>query len=128
MEESIWDFLEQFTAELLSARRVLVPDEVYTFLLRSPSVEPLLGLMRQQGVYRLYHSPEGRVEWELTADRRYYNSRAGTVELRRGNVDDLQNPGLIFDWQNRHINPFYRQIRPAWVFGRMIHPPEEPQE
>ena len=125
MEEAIRDFLEQFTVADLSARGVLLPDNAYTFLLKQGSVGPLLQLMREMNVQRLYHAPNGTTEWELTAEHTYINRRADSAEFRRGTLENLPNPGIIFDWQNRHINPFCRLTRPVKVFGRWIYPDEE---
>ena len=117
MTEDIRDFLRRFPADDLENRGILIPDKSYTYLLRAPTVNPLIVLMQEQGITRL----EARdLNWFLTADRQFRNPKSD--EGKEGCVDELSNRGNVFNWQNRSLNPFFKQTKPYSVFGRIIEP------
>lgn len=91
-------FLEQFEASELAARGILIGE---SRLLNHKSVPPLRTLMAERGVSRLV-STGG---WLLGADGAFRNPRAEGVTS--GNVDDLPNPGQVFNYQNTTLNPHF---------------------
>lgn len=92
-------FLERFTAEQLAARGIL---RGATRLLNNRSVQPLIGLMAEQGVSRL-SGLDGR--WYLDADGTFQNPRS--TEATSGTVASLANSGNVFNEQNTSLNPHY---------------------
>jgi hypothetical protein len=46
--------------------------------------------------------------WFLTVDRQFANPLSD--EIRSGNIDDLKNSGMVFNYQNRNINPYFGRI------------------
>lgn len=103
MERDIREFLEEIGEDILEARGVLRPDPRFEYLLNNKSVAPLLRLMDERSVTRLVEEDRN---WFLTHDGEFKNPRS--EELKEGNVRDLENPGNVFNEQNRHINPFFK--------------------
>ena len=70
-------------------------------LLQTPSVYPLLDLMRERGVDILR---DDTGEWSLNVNGDFVNSTS--LSLESGNMSELQNLGDIFEGKNTLINPF----------------------
>ena len=106
MEVDVTEFLKEIGREELVARGVLKPiGEQYQ--LRGTSIGPLQDLMRERGVTRLVAAPNR--DWFLGVDGEFSNSLAWTqegIEIKRGNVSQLQEKGNAFKNQKHHINPF----------------------
>ena len=94
-------FLERFTADQLAARGIL---NGATRLLNNRSVQPLIGLMAEQGVSRL-SAPER--QWCLDADGTFQNPRS--TEVTSGSIESLTNLGNVFNEQNTGLNPHYER-------------------
>ena len=104
MEENIREireFLESTEEELLK-RRVL---RGKTLLLQGPSVDLLLGLMREHDITRL---ETHRGDWWLSENGEFYNPKSDE-QLKQGHVDRLKKRGNVFNEQNVAINPHYRK-------------------
>ncbi len=100
MEVDVREFLNRFSPDELKNRGVLRGD---TQILRSGSVSPLINLMADQKITRLV-APERN--WFLTSDGEFQNPLSS--EAKSGRVEDLRNPGDIFNFQNTSINPYFR--------------------
>ena len=103
MDIDVREFLKRFSADVLENRGILIPDSQYTYLLRAPSVRPLINLMKESNVERLVCE---RRRWFLAADGTFANP-GSRGDPRQGMVEELRNPGNAFMGQNRHINPFF---------------------
>lgn len=99
MEVDVNEFLKQFSAEELASRGILRGG---SRLLNNGSVSPLIELMAERGISRL-EAPERR--WFLTANREFQNPYS--MEAKSGRVEELANPGNVFNEQNTSINPHY---------------------
>ena len=97
-------FLDRFEPSDLAARGILNGE---TRLLNNRSVVPLRDLMTEHGVARLV-SAGG---WLLSADGTFRNPRADGATS--GNVDDLPNPGQVFNYQNTSLNPHFARGQAA---------------
>ena len=95
-------FLKKFSAAELEKRRILQPHKKNVYLLRAKSVSPLIDLMKEHGVTRLVAEERN---WFLTSDGEFANPK---YSIKRGRVEELPNPGGVFDGQNKHINPYFR--------------------
>ncbi len=98
-ETHIIEFLKQFSVDDLVSRGILRKNARE---LNNGSVYPLMELMASQGVTRL-ESPER--DWFLTVDGEFQNPRSS--EETTGRVENLGNPGNVFNYQNTSINPWY---------------------
>ena len=98
-ETHIKEFLNQFSVDELTKRGILRGN---TRLLNNGSVSPLIGLMADRNVSRLL-TPER--DWFLTSEGEFQNPLS--AEAKSGRVDDLVNPGNVFNQQNTSINPHY---------------------
>ena len=103
MEIDVKDFLNQFSAEELVRRGILRGG---TRLLNNGSVSPLISLMTERNVTRLEAPERG---WFLTSDGEFQNQLS--TEAKSGRVQDLNNPGNVFNEQNTSINPHYLGYR-----------------
>ncbi len=103
MEEDIRTFLKGFSASELEKRDILQPHKRDDYWLMAKSVSPLTELMKEHGVTRLVAEER---KWFLKSDGEFANPSSSQV--RRGRVGELQNLSSIFDYQNKHINPYFR--------------------
>lgn len=107
MERDVTEFLKEIGREELVARGVLKPIGKQ-YQLRGTSIGPLQDLMRERGITRLVAAPNR--DWFLGVDGEFSNSLAWTqssgIEIKRGNVSQLQEKGNAFKNQKHHINPF----------------------
>ncbi len=94
------EFLESFPADDLKDRHILFGPRN---LLMGRSVQPLLTLMKEQGVSRL-ESPAH--DWFLDGQGEFRNNKS--AERKEGNIVDLQRPGSVFNYMNAAINPHFR--------------------
>ena len=109
MEAEIRTFLSGISVEELEDRNVLQKHRTLTYLLRRDSVMPLLRLMEQRGINRLYyHDHNGREVWFLCDDGTFQNTTSPS--LKSGNVADLEQPGNLFRGKNNLINPYFHRI------------------
>lgn len=99
MAEDVREFLKRFTADELVSRGVLRGG---TRLLNNGSVSPLTELMAEHDISRLEASER---RWFLTTDGDFQNPLSSEAES--GRVEDLYNPGNVFNQQNTSINPHY---------------------
>ena len=99
MEVDVVEFLNQFSSDDLAERGVLRGD---TRLLNNRSVSAVLKLMDEKKVTRL-HAVERK--WHLTSDGEFANPLSD--EAKSGSLDELDNPGNLFNYQNVFINPHY---------------------
>ena len=99
MDVDVVEFLSQFSAEDLAERGILRGE---TRLLNNRSVPPLLKLMDEQKVLRLHSAKQS---WHLTSNGEFANPLSD--EAKSGNLDDLDNRGNLFNYQNVSINPHY---------------------
>lgn len=102
MKQDIGTFLKRFSASELETRGILQPHKRDIYLLRAGSVSPLIELMKEHDVTRLVFEKRN---WFLTSDGEFANPR---YRIKRGRVEELPNPGGVFDGQNKHINPYFR--------------------
>ncbi len=102
MEQDIRTFLKRFSASELEKRGILHPHIRDDYRLTARSVSPLIELIKEHGVTRLVAEEQN---WFLTSDGEFANPRYST---KRGRVEELQNSGGVFDYQNKHINPYFR--------------------
>ena len=98
-ETYIRDFLNQFSVDELTRKGIVRGN---TRLLNRGSVRPLITLMNDQDVARL-EAPER--DWFLTCDGAFQNLLS--TEAKSGRIEDLANPGNVFNEQNTSINPHY---------------------
>ena len=98
-EADVRAFLKQFSAEDLAAKGVL---NGKTLLLNNKSVTPLTELMHEHGLSRLVAVAR---DWSLDVNGAFRNPRS--TAATSGNVENLQNPGNVFNEQNTSINPHY---------------------
>lgn len=103
MEIDVREFLKQFPAGELARRGVLRGD---TQMLNNGSVSPLISLMAEHDISRLESTARN---WFLISDGEFQNPLS--VEAKSGRVEDLDNPGSVFNLQNTSINPHYRGYR-----------------
>ena len=99
MEADIREFLQKYSADDLATRGIL---RGQTLLLNARSVNPLINLMVEQGITILEAKELG---WYITSSGEFVNH--GSSEFTEGNIEDLENPGNVFNFQNIHINPYY---------------------
>ena len=99
MDMDVVEFLNQFSAEDLAERGILRGE---TRLLNNRSVSPLLKLMNEQSVLKLHSAKQS---WHLTSSGEFANPLSD--EAKSGNLDDLDNPGNLFNYQNVSLNPHY---------------------
>ena len=71
-------------------------------LLNTKSVYPLLKLMKDSGVEKLYFN---RLRWFLDSDGNFSNPKAKYI--KSGNVKKITKKGDIFTLTNISINPYY---------------------
>ncbi len=102
MEQDIRTFLKRFSAAELEKREILHPHRRDDYWLMARSVSPLTELMKEHGVTRLVAEEQN---WFLTSDGEFANPRHS---IKRGRVEELPNPGGVFDYQNKYINPYFR--------------------
>ena len=114
MEMDVSDFLRQVTPDELVDRGIL---RGKTNLLKSGSETPLMALMVERAVSRL--TAQDR-KWFLTSEGEFQNPRSNEAES--GRVEDLGNPGSVFNLQNTSINPHYAH------FGGRTGPEMDPGE
>ena len=100
MEQDIRTFLKRFSAAELEKRGILQPHKRDVYLLRAGSVYPLLELMKEHSVTRLVVEERN---WFLTSDGEFANPK---YSVKHGQVEEF--PKGIFDYQNKHINPYFR--------------------
>lgn len=96
------EFLESFPADDLKDRHILSGPRN---LLMGRSVQPLLTLMKEQGISRL-ESPAH--DWFLDGQGEFRNNKS--AERKEGNIVDLQKLGSVFNYMNAAINPHFRNI------------------
>ena len=99
MEIDVVEFLNRFSSDDLAERGVLRGD---TRLLNNRSVSALLKLMDEKKVTRLRAVER---KWHLTSDREFANPLSD--EAKSGSLDELDNKGSVFNYQNVSINPHY---------------------
>ncbi len=99
MDMDVVEFLNQFSAEDLAERGILRGE---TRLLNNRSVSPLLKLMDEQKVQQLHSLKQS---WQLTSSGEFANPLSD--EAKSGNLDDLDNRGNLFNYQNVSLNPHY---------------------
>ena len=102
MEMDVREFLKQFSPDELVDREILRGN---TRLLKSGSETPLMALMLERDVSRLRAQDR---EWSLTSEGEFQNPRS--TEAESGRVEDLGNPGNVFNLQNTSINPHYINV------------------
>ena len=100
MEQDIRTFLKRFSAAELEKRDILQPRRRDDYWLTARSVSPLIELMKENGVTRLVAEEQN---WFLTSDGEFANPRHS---IKRGRVEEF--PKGAFDYQNKHINPYFR--------------------
>jgi hypothetical protein len=110
--EAIRDFIQARPAEDLARAGVLQRDQRFGYLLKGASLEPLLKLMRREGVTRLHQG----AQWELHADGRVRNAWGGQHALT--SYASLRSPGSAFEGANERINPYYRSPASAAATAR----------
>lgn len=98
-ETDVRAFLERFSAEDLAAKGIL---NGKTSLLNHKSVAPLTDLMNEHSLSRLVSAAR---EWSFDVNGEFRNPHSD--EAKSGNVQDLKNPGNVFNYQNTSINPHY---------------------
>ena len=99
MEMDVREFLKGFSADVLAEKGILRGD---TRLLNNSSVSPLLKLMDEQGVGSIHAHDRS---WSLTSNGDFANPLS--EEAKSGTVDELDNKGSVFNYQNVSINPHY---------------------
>ncbi|MBU0711959.1 hypothetical protein KJ762_12405 [bacterium] len=97
---NIAQFLKQFDVEKLRECNILNQKQN---LLNGKSVDPLISLMKKNGINKL----ESRNGWYLDSEYNFSNPKSN--ESQTGNIirDNFIRPGTIFLNQNKYINPFY---------------------
>ena len=99
------EFLQSFRADELRDRGILFGPRN---LLMGQSVQPLLTLMKEQGISRL----ESLVhDWFLDDEGEFTNKKS--EERTEGNIADLKNLGALFQQKNTSINPHFRRVPPG---------------
>jgi hypothetical protein len=96
----IREFLAQFKTEVLEGRGIL---NYCDRRLNNLSVNPLLQLMREDGVQRLEHIPD---RWYLDVSGAFANP--GSTSIKAGHISELSNRGEVFSHRNVTLNPYYR--------------------
>ena len=107
MEAKVWSFLQGISVEELVDRNVLQRHRTLTYLLRRDNVGPLIRLMEDRGMSKLYHEDI----WFLCNDGTFMNTTSRS--LKSGNVFDLKQPGNLFMGKNNVINPFFHRTNPS---------------
>lgn len=97
--ENIRIFLENTGMETLCARGVINGEKR---LLTGASVKPLIELMLEKGVARLYHNQQWSLDARDSSFINHFNGYYKSVLILK-----ISNAGDIFKGANRHINPFY---------------------
>jgi hypothetical protein len=97
--KNIVEFLKSFSKEELKERGILRGG---TNQLKGTSIDPLIKLMREQGVDCLEDLSS---RWFLETEGIFANP--GSTEHKRGNILDLANPGNVFNSTNIMLNPYY---------------------
>ena len=105
MEVDVREFLSGFSVEELEALGILHPGRHGQRWLRAQSVNPMIKLIQEHNITKL--SADDR-RWFLTVDGAFANPNSPTGEAKQGQVWDLQNPGGVFNLQNRYINPYFQ--------------------
>jgi len=98
--KDVKEFLQDFSVEELKEREIL---RGATLLLNAGSIDPLVELMKEHRVDKLVGIGE---RWFLDTEGNFANP--GSTESKKGKIRDLSNPGNVFMWRNRDINPHYR--------------------
>ena len=125
MERNVKEFLRETGADALEARRVLYANKRWGYLLQGTSVEPLIQLMRDQGITNLVSADR---KWAITVDGWFRNPLSrGSKE---GWIKCLAHPKNVFLNQNTWINPYFKpkltdlNTRKVGGFTRITHNPE----
>ena len=103
MERNVKEFLRETGADALEARRVLYANKRWGYLLQGTSVEPLIQLMRDQGITNLVSADR---KWAITVDGWFRNPLSrGSKE---GWIKCLAHPKNVFLNQNTWIKPVFQ--------------------
>ena len=83
-------------------------------LLNGRSVHPLVILMKQLGVEKLQHG-----EWFFDIEYNFRNPKAKETVFHYGKHNLLEvRKGVVFEGQNKLINPYYRSGKQEGLFSR----------
>ncbi|MBD3340984.1 MAG: DUF91 domain-containing protein [Candidatus Lokiarchaeota archaeon] len=115
--QNVRDFLSRFSVEELKDRGIL---RGISNQLKALSVEPLIELMRENGLERLDFPDRN---WYLDDHANFSNPASS--ELKEGNVSALSNPGAVFNLTNSIINPYFQGYSVAADTEREVDEAEE---
>ncbi len=93
----IKDFLSEIGLEELISLGILQTQKLY---LNNESVDNLIKLMENKNVNYLI----GPSNWYLDSNYNFFNPYS--KEKKEGNLKDLERKGMVFDNQNKYLNPY----------------------
>jgi len=93
----IKDFLCEIGLEELISLGILQTQKLY---LNNESVDNLIKLMENKNVNYLI----GPSNWYLDSEYNFYNPYS--KEKKEGNLKEIERKGVVFDLQNKYLNPF----------------------